>query len=247
MLFGLDVRKNAFLALAMAAIALTAASGSAEIVVNNGSFEDPTVGAGGYELALPTGWSLSPNATADPAVVQPAVDPIYPTTSYGSQILALEGQYNNWTSGPWIVNGVQQDLGEMKAGETYTFGAILSSCSGSARCYYKIGFYDAADGHELNSIDETDYDPSALGSLQTLPATFSYTATFADANHGLRLIMESTNQGTYFSVANGALTGYCNRTGIDNVTVTTVPEPAACVTLLCGVSGLLAYAWRRRK
>lgn len=246
MAYGLDLRKGACLALAMAAIALTAASATAEIVVNNGSFEDPVIGAGGYDTVLPSGWSLSANATANPGIVQPTVNPLYAPTSYGSQILALEGQYNNWTSGPWIVNGVQQDLGAMKAGETYTFSAILSSCSGTARCYYKIGFYDAADGHELNSIDETDYDPSALGSLQTLPATFSYTATTADANHGLRLIMESTNQGTYFSVANGALTGYCNRTGIDNVTVTAVPEPATLVLVAMGFLSLVSYVWRRR-
>lgn len=242
---GLSVRERVCLALAMAAIALTAVSANAEIMVSDGSFEDPATGVG-YATQLPTGWSLSPNATANPAIVQPAILAAYAPTSYGLQVLALEGQYNN-PSGPWIVNGVQQDLGQMKAGETYAFNAVLSSCSGNARCYYKIGFYDATDGHELASIDETVFDPSALGSLQTLPAMFSYAATPDVANHGLRLIMETKNVGTYFEAPWAGVTGYCNRTGIDNVTVTTVPEPTACMMLVCGLTGLLAYAWKKAR
>jgi hypothetical protein len=250
MLCGKSVRRCFGVALAMVGVASFAGLANAAIVVSNGSFEDPSVTAAeGYQLQMPTGWSRSANATEDPTVNKPATSNLYAAAAAGTQIMALEGNYFNWVSPPaWSIDGVQQDVGSMAAGKTYAFGADLFSCSGTSHCFYKVSLYNATDSRELASIDETNFDPSALGTKQTLHASFSYTALAADQGDTLRLIMESKAAGTFFSVNNGALTGYANRTGIDNVTITeSVPEPSTLVLAITGLIGLVCYAWRKHK
>ena len=174
-----NVRNVVCVLLAVVGLAFYASSVGATVVSPlNGSFEDPTVtDPAGYTSQLPTDWSLSPNATGNPGVQQPGVSGIYAAATDGSQILELGGGYYNWLPNPsWSVFGVQQDLGTMTTGETYTFGTTLFSNVNSGRCFYKISFYDMTDSRELASINETNFDPSALGSLKTLHASFSYRA-----------------------------------------------------------------------
>ena len=71
--------------------------------------------------------------------------------------------------------------------------------------FLQISFYDMTDSRELASIDETNFDPSALGSLKTLHASFSYRALTADQGDTLRLIMESKAEGAYLITVVGLM------------------------------------------
>ena len=249
MLFRNNARRYWSIALAMGGIMLSAGFADATVVLSNGSFESPGVTASaGYEQQLPTDWSLSANATENPTLNNPTTSNLYAAPTQGAQILALEGNYFNWESSPaWSVDGVQQDVGTMTAGKTYSFGADLFSGDAGYGCFYTISLYDVSDSRELASIDESNFDPSLAGKKQTVHASFNYTASAADQGDTLRLIMEGKAEGTYFSIAGGALTGYANRTGIDNVTLTeSVPEPSTLLLAVLGSLGLVCYAWRKR-
>ena len=242
MLRGKNVRNVVCVLLAVVGLALYASSVNATVISPlNGSFEDPSIAgqwAYGWPLkenVVPTSWSASPNANYQIIHRPEAGHELYAIPTAGSQLYGLE--CNSDGSNPR--SGIQQDLGTMTTGETYTFNATIFSNSEGAACGYTISFYDVTDSKTLASITEATpgCDPSALGIMKTVTASFSYKATYDEAGDTLRLIMESKSGDV----------GY--RTGVDAVTVTTsgVPEPSTLVLLGTALAGLLAYAWRKRK
>ena len=134
----------------------------------------------------------------------------------------------------------------MVTGQTYTFAATLYSHAGDWlpeagwQSYYRISFYDVTGSRELAAITQANFDPSALGYLKSLPATFKYTATSADNGDTLRLIMNPDTGSLSYAYQFLA-------TGVDGVTVTVAPEPSTLMLLGTALFGLLAYAWRKRK
>lgn len=245
---GTNVRNGTCIMLAVVGLAFFCPTPAIATIISplNGSFEDDSF-SGGYVNQLPTNWSNTPlalTALADPNPVlnHPSVSGLYPAAADGATVLGLESQYYAPTNGLLFAYGVQQNLGTMISGQTYTFAARLSSNSQGNRSFYRISFYNVTEGRELAAITQADYDPSALGSLQSLPAQFSYTASAADAGDTMRLIMQAPAQGQ--DLGNG---WWVARTGVDAVTVTSVPEPSCFALIATGVFGLLAYAWRRQK
>lgn len=211
---------------------------------SNGSFELPTFDpATNYVGGLPTGWQASAQNTGGMDILHhSSVSGLYAAPADGSVVVGLESQ---WKDGFNLYGGIQQDLGTMAAGEKYTFQATLFSNSEGAASRYRISFYNVTDGHELATITHANFDPSALGTNQTVAATFAYTALAADVGDTLRLIMNpSTTEGN--TLPNGWT---LNRTGVDAVSVTTtaVPEPTSMAVLGSAAIGLLAYAWRKRR
>lgn len=208
----------------------------------NGSFEAPAVTEiyapwnVWLKIATPDNWTQLAGTT---------VGYIHrPGGSGGTQLFAVPtGTDNNQLYGlehtTTVQNtGIYQDIGTMEAGKKYTFDATLFSGSEGHGCSYRISFFDVTANKELAYITQAKSDPSLLGTMKTVAASFSYSAGASDAGDTLRLILSATGDDS--SVG---------RTGIDNVTVTTsaVPEPTSMVLMLCGVFGILAYAWRKRK
>lgn len=219
-------------------------AGATVISPSNGSFELPAFGATtNYTAVIATDWQATSQNTGGMDIIHhPSVSGLYAAAVDGIAIVGLESQ---WKDGLNLYGGIQQNLGTMTADEEYTFQATLYSNSQGGLSRYRISFYNVTDGRELAAITHADFDPSALGTNQTVAATFAYTALAADAGDTLRLIMNpSTTEGN--TLPNGWAV---NRTGVDAISVTTatVPEPAALALLSSALVGLLAYAWRRRK
>ncbi len=108
----------------------------------------------------------------------------------------------------------------------------------SAAVEYAGGTFSASNFYNLSyDVNTTTGQISniALEGSTADYSLFSTTAYFTDAN--------TPYAGMLVSSAAGNTTGYA-----DNFQVTgTVPEPSTLALLACGLFGLLAYAWRRRK
>lgn len=226
------------------------------MTVVNGGFEQDVVASEswGYHINFitPTGWTQADftGTSGDHEVAgilhRPTGDiaqgetPLYTAPVDGSnQMFGMELDWNGSAFTYSEHTGIYQNLGAMTTGEKYTFNATLYSGSEAGRpSSYRVSLFDVTDNRELAAITQANFDPSSLGYLKSMPATFSYTATAADSGDTLRLILVGT-PGTADHV----------RTGIDNVSVTTaaVPEPGTVLMLVMGIAGLLAYAWRKQK
>jgi hypothetical protein len=178
----------------------------------NGSFESPAFSSTtNYISALPTSWDAAPGATSQ-IIHHPAVSPyLYPAPADGITLYGIE-------CGPGYASGIQQTLGTMTAGESYTFQAMLYSNSEGLHSYYRISLFNVTDNRELKAITESNFDPSAGGILNSMPASFTYTAVAADNGDTVRLIVTSPTP--------TSLTG---RTGVDAVTVSSTFEPPGLV------------------
>lgn len=227
-------------------VLLAATVGAQATIVTNGSFEDPAFDAGtGFVYQVPTGWTNAPGATIldgcdpNPIIHHPSVSGLYPAAADGTAVLGLEMQMHIPTSGYLYCTGVSQNLGAMEAGKTYLFSATLTSNSQGLGSFFDISFNNVEDGTTLAGITELDFNPSALGILQSVTATFSYTATAADAGDTLQLIMQTPDD-RYTVSGDWGL----SRTGVDNVIVTVTPEPATMGLLAIG--GVLTLLRRKR-
>lgn len=254
MLFEKGVRQLCALSAVIGLILCTGPATATVVSPANGDFETDALDSEmfGYYISFitPTGWSQADftGTTGDHEVAgilhRPTGDiaesevPLYAAPANGSnQLFGMELDWDGHS--PYSTHtGIYKDLGDMTAGEKYTFNAMLYSNSEGSPSSYRVSFYDVTDNRELAAITQADFDPSSLGTLAHVPATFNYTATAADNGDTLRLILLAT-PGSADHV----------RTGIDaiSVTVTAVPEPGTLLLGALGVVGLLAYAWRRQK
>ncbi len=191
--------------------------------VVNGSFEFPTpISAGNnFDTQTPTGWSFTPSGLPYVRIGSGGFG--YPAAADGTTIYGVEGDRG----------GVLfQDLGTMIPGETYKFDGVVSSSTGNNS--YRASFITDPLGAALEAafITQANFNPGAGASLD---ATFSYTATAADAGKMLRLALSD----------NG--TTSATRSAFDNVRVSViaaaVPEPASLSLLALGGVALL----RRRR
>ncbi len=219
---------------------------AAPVVVLNGSFEEPAFDPEtDYSAVMPTHWGVSAQNNWGGIIHHPAASGLYADAVDGIAIFGLESQWHpDWGGVPFgLYGGIQQDLGTMQEGWIYTFSATLFSNSEGAESRYRISFHNVQGDVELAAITHADFDPSALGLNQTVAATFNYVATAADDGKTLRLIMNpSTTEGNL--QPNGWT---INRTGVDAVVVTAVPEPSAMALLAAALAGMLACARQRRK
>lgn len=81
------------------------------------------------------------------------------------------------------------------------------------------------------TLVQYDLDPGTTG--------LNYTWTWDTASAGHNYI-------GFFGYTN-LQTSYKNVSLFDNIEISTIPEPSTSVMLACGLVGLLAYAWRKRK
>ena len=215
----------------------------------NGSFEGPLFApnGNGADLTTPTNWTAieddgyitrqGGNSTA--YNFSPDMD--------GACIYSMES--NNIPNISLFGQGViQQTLGTMVSGETYTFNATLFGNQipdlnifwGLTKYVssFRISFLDVDMNMELAAITQADFNP---GTGLNIPATFSYQVGASHAGNAMALRLAAVQP--TIPEGYGAAFG---RTGIDKVTVTTVPEPGAAVSLLGGLGLLLGVRRRRR-
>lgn len=223
--------------LSMAAATLSGVSGAfATVTLTNGSFEDtgalynPALG-GLYE---PSGWAnLSGlNIQASSQSVGTATVEGLPASGYtGSRFLRLDADIDN----PAYIGTIALDLGTMVSGETYTISADIFGGAGVGVAY----------GASVSLVDSVSATPSTTYATQSVtgvganyfgPAAFnvSYSATVADDGNPLVLLLRAQTVGA----------GQAIRGGLDNLQLTSVPEPSAAA-LLAG-AGMILWLRRRR-
>lgn len=121
-------------------------------------------------------------------------------------------------------------------------------------------------GSGLGSISQTlsttagqSYRISFDGGYRDDNSTFAIVVTFGDTQKTFSGSISAWERFSFTAMASGdstALTlanqgtpgeGYPPRYLVDNVSVTTIPEPSAYIMIVSALCGLLAYAWRKRK
>jgi fructan beta-fructosidase len=135
-------------------------------------------------------------------------------TVYGDSIVDLWAQHDQA-----MYSGVQQDLGTMAAGNTYTFSGTLYGRATEAEGWsqnngaaYQIVFYNVTDSVVLSSLTDLDLFVANRGSVgDIVPATMDYAAQASDDGDVLRLLLLPRDTGE----------GQITHTGIDAVSVTT--------------------------
>lgn len=235
-------RTRLFTLVVIAATALSANLSTAHAAVTpllNGSFENPTSTDSPRVTGPVDFWD--DNNTVGPTysgnqLRDDATSPVYADPTDGTRFLALEATFGG------VSSGVQQDIGTMVAGETYTLTADMLSFSeqigGFTQVHrYTIAFYNVTDATLLDSINETDF-ATPQDTTSVTPATLSYTALAGDAGDVLRVVL-----------AAGATGGSeYSRVGIDDVVVAVqgsqIPTPAA---LPAGIALLTILGMRRKR
>lgn len=207
----------------------------AAVTLTNGSFEsigaqyNPAIG-GLYEA---TDWTnLSGlNIQASSAVASNGVNPEFTGGSpAGSRYLRLVADVNN----PANQGTIAQLVGTMVAGEVYTLRADIFGGPSTGVDY----------GATISFVNQVIATPSTIYASQTLSGitngafvaeafNLSYTATPADNGQPLVVFLQAPVLGP----------GQATRGGLDNLRLTTVPEPSAL--LLAGLAGI-ALSRRRR-
>ena len=197
-------------------------SAHANLVVN-GSFEDSSFGApGGYTLGLV--------GSAVPGWLIPSGDGTYPWgltngafgsfTPYGDQFFVL-GRYDTATEFT-----IQQTLTGLTVGSTYNLSFAIAS--------------------ELNCCAnaEVSYLSGSSTTSQIFSATNSGTYWTDWSTHSMNFIADSSSVTFQFKDVNPTTNGH--DIGLDNVSVTAVPEPETYALFMAGL-GLMGFVARRRK
>jgi hypothetical protein len=202
-----------------------AASAQATPIVANGDFSAPD---------LSGGWGYYPNLTA--AQQAAAI-----WTVSGAPCFAHNGA-------PWGVPAGNDSQFVWFQPDTASGGvvALHQTLTGfDVGTSYKVNYQDTQLlGTETNLsviIDQGLATETNLGAL-TSGSSGSWgsvsTNSFVAAKSSYTLTFLTTDPGTY---------GGNQVVAIDNVSVSSVPEPSVVVLGLTGIVGLLAYAWRKRK
>jgi hypothetical protein len=213
------------LLLAGVAIATVGAAGiaSAAVTVADASFENPSV-PGGYEYGVQVGAQNSSNGidAAATGVVFGA----------GSGVQA-NGSAWGFASAP---SGVQTAF--LQSYDNYTPGQIAQDVSGLvAGKSYDVSFYIAdRPGFGVNPVT-VSFGGVALGTFT--PASTS----FSEVTSGSFVATASTGVITFSTGLNGGDADI----GLDNVSISAVPEPATWAMMLVGFGGMGVAMRSRRK
>jgi len=194
-------------------------------VITNGSFEDPVVPVASYtnfttgSTAI-TGWTV---VGVDVSVVNTNFNIVGITfqAQAGNQWLDLSGETSNSPT-----NGVTQNVAT-SIGQAYQLSFYVGSASDGGGSIYPATVDLSIDGGSRT----TYFNPAApTSSLDWLLFTVPFTAT------------STTTNITFYdgSASNNFLSG------LDNVSITSVPEPASLTLLGIGASMVIGVVRRRR-
>lgn len=223
--------------------ATTVLAGAIDIPLQNNSFEYPEVtDAQGWSDTVTTYWYSPPgsgrinNTTNEYHVDGVTGNQFEYLYANGAGVLGY-----TWQGGP--IDGVTAGT-KVEAGKSYTLSADLvgmasfASTSTGATMEMRIGY--SSDGITLTTLASkeikfSDVYNASLTNQKMTNIAFS-TPTIESA--------VDAYLGVWFGITNAS--GNTNF-GIDNVKLSSVPEPSAIVLSVMGLVGLLAYAWRKRK
>jgi hypothetical protein len=210
------MRKNLLAALAV--FMLFASHATAQNLVENPSFEDPTVNSGSANDVW-FRFGSGANGTSSESTVMPRT---------GSRHIALQ------LVGPNQFAGVFQNLNTtINPGQIVNFSGFARNATGAA--------FNATQEIKLEwqgtpNPPQNRLDDLTLGSSYEM---FSHTGVAPAGTTGLVV--------TYALSSFGAGQSGDSLVHLDDVTVTIVPEPATVCMLGLGSLGLVAFARRRRK
>lgn len=179
-----------------------------------------------------------------PFIDVPALN--YRHETAGGVLHNLSGGTTGVTGG---VNDLMNDLiynhGSMVGkDQTITLSGLTAGVTYDMRLYYRP--WTAGDTMRVNNITCDEDGAGPLGSSQfvgeddgdgTFASYFSY--VYTAGSEGKLVISITPNP------ASGAHSWHTH--GLTNEVVSEIPEPGTLALLTCGLVGLLAYAWRKRK
>ncbi len=218
------------------AFILTGAPMVSADIVDNGSFEFPAISPGGFELfsggsTAITGWEVVGQNVLSLSTTYSELGPPFFTgmvqfnSQTGLNALDLTGGGNDSSAS----NGVQQSVATL-AGATYVLEFYVGraqSNNGDSRYQTPTTMDLMIDGGPRTGFTNSDVvTPGFVGWRQ-----FSTTFTAANATTTLTFLNGTPSTTNYL--------------GLDNVSLTAVPEPSAF--LLVGVAGVLSLASRCRR
>jgi hypothetical protein len=215
---------------ALLAMAVVATAHAQIITPRNGSFENPTY-TGGYDNRTPTDWTVVPGATAGFTSRQGDTQNYnFSPDMDGTCIYSLEA--NNLPGISQGYGAIQQSLGTMISGETYTFNATLFgnkepdlNIGGLLSTFvpsYRISFVDVTLNMELAAITQADFNP---GKGLNIPVTLFYKVGDSHAGNAMALRLTAVQP----TIPQG-YGGVLGRTGIDKVTVTLTPPSGTVIS-----------------
>jgi hypothetical protein len=226
------MKLGSFAAGGIAALALTAGSASAAVVISDPSFESPTLSAGGYEYGVQNGAQHSSDGTdaaatgmtfSNGAGVQSNGSAWgFQTAPDGTQTAFLQS-YNNQIPGT-----ITQGVTGLDAGDLYHLTLDIADRPGYAVDPVTVEYWAI--------IGSTPTLESTLGTFT--PGSTSWTSVTgsfkADAPTG------------YFSYSVAQNAGDAD-IGLDKVTISPVPETATWMLMLLGFGGLGAMMRAARR
>lgn len=227
------------LAIAAVAVLLTAGMACADsIVVPNGSFENQTTNwTGAFD-----DWAVSGGA-AWPGWQVYASGGGAGTASDGNNLLSVYpgGVYSISGTTPTLTTSVINVTSS--AFTTTSTGSFVASADCGLALNSALLTAPAGPIFTLQVSDNgTQVATGTITSSTTPGAWMTVTTTPFSVTSGDSLVVKVVESGFYTTA-----TWNSTNANLDNVKITSSPEPATLTLLVSGLVGLLAYAWRRRR
>jgi len=200
------------------------------ITITNSSFEDPVVGAGGFQSGAPTGWVW--NGIGAPGTIdEQKTGPETTDTPYGAQWAHLD----NTGCNIGVKIGTGLEYLNNKIDLTY-----IATRRGAE--------LDLNHNVLIIAGDNTSFDQTGSVVLDSVNYTgsLSSTLTYNNIAVSLNAVGDVGDQNQLWLVFDNEVGPAGRQFEIDNVEATSspIPEPNTLALLVAGVIGLLAYAWR---